>query len=323
MARPTLSRVVFLACAALPIATRAEAQEGDAAAAQALFDDARHLEDAGQLERACPKFLASYKLDPKPGTVLNLADCYEKTGRTASAWARYLETAALASRQPDQAEREKYAREHAALLAPKLSHLSVSVAEPLSGMRVVRDGNVLDAAAVGSPIPVDPGTHTVDASAPGKKPWSKTVVIANDGATESVEVPALEDVKSSQGATGDAHASRLGTQRTVAIVVAGAGTVAAVVGAVFGWKAQSTWADARDSHCQGTVCDADGVTMNHDAKSAATASTISFVAAAALLGGGAVLWFTAPSSTTRERVGMTVVPTVTPSAASVSILGVF
>jgi hypothetical protein len=103
-------------------APAARAQGSDLAAAQGLFDEAKRLVAQGNVAEACPKFLASFRVDPKPGTAVNLADCFEKTGQIASAWARYLEAASLAQRA-GQAEREQYAREHAATLEPRLPRL--------------------------------------------------------------------------------------------------------------------------------------------------------------------------------------------------------
>lgn len=325
MRRLLIVRVVLslAACVAVTsIAARASAQDGDTAAAQALFDEAGRLVKAGKLDQACPKFLASFKLDATAGTLLNLADCYEREGRTASAWARYVETATLASRSGPP-EREKYARDHAAALEPKLSRLTITVATPMTGMRVLRDGVLLDGAAVGTAIPVDPGAHTVEATAPGKKPWSSSITIAAGGAQATAMVPTLEDSVGGGGAVTGTQTGGMGTQRTVALIVGGAGILGVVLGSVFGLNAQSTWADARDNHCQNTVCDATGVTQNQDAKSSATASTIAFVAGGALLAGGAVLWFTAPSSHAASGTALQVAPGFGPHAATLAVRGAF
>ena len=81
---------------------RAAAQAAsEQAAAEALFNQARDLMNAKQYGDACPKFAESQRLDPAPGTLLNLATCYERNGQIASAWVTYKE-AATAARKADQ-----------------------------------------------------------------------------------------------------------------------------------------------------------------------------------------------------------------------------
>src|SRR5687767_12500948 len=93
----------------LPAIARADGPR-DSLAAEVLFSEARALMKDGRWEEACPKLEASHSLDPALGTLLNLAECYAKVGRTASAWLRYREAAAVAVQQ-GQKEREGIARE--------------------------------------------------------------------------------------------------------------------------------------------------------------------------------------------------------------------
>src|SRR5512138_2397422 len=104
--------------AALP--ARADTTAEQRAAAQALFDDARRLMADKKYAEACPKLEESQRLDPGIGTLLNLAECQSLTGRTASAWANFLE-AAYQAKAAGQAKRENTARSRAAALEPKLS----------------------------------------------------------------------------------------------------------------------------------------------------------------------------------------------------------
>lgn len=100
----------------------------DAVAAQALFDDGKRLMAAGKIAEACPKFEESQRRDPGSGTLLNLATCYEKSGRLALAWSTYLE-AASAAHAAGNAERESTARELAGALEPRLSKIAVRVTD--------------------------------------------------------------------------------------------------------------------------------------------------------------------------------------------------
>src|SRR4051794_29684499 len=148
------------------------------AGAEALYEEARGLMKQGDFERACPKFKQSYDLDPGGGTLLNLAECYEKQGKFASAWSTFKEALVVAQRD-GRSERVDYAKKHLAVVEPKLAKITIDVATEANepGLTVTLDGNPLGAAAWGVGMPVDPGTHQVAASAPNKIRFEKAVVI--------------------------------------------------------------------------------------------------------------------------------------------------
>lgn len=133
--------------------------------------------------------MASYKLAPGVGTLLNLADCYERGGQHASGWARFHEAIALAQRlgRPD---REKTARKRADKLEPRLIRFSIVARE--KDVDVKRDGNLLDPAVLGSHIPIAPGKHTIEAMAQRKKPFSVTLDVSERTRSKSIEIPPLE-----------------------------------------------------------------------------------------------------------------------------------
>jgi len=175
----------------------AQTSQADKAAARALFDEARKLASSGKHAEACPKFEESQRLDPGTGAMFNLADCYEATGKTASAWSMFLEAAARLKSEGAPAEKEQAARQRAAALEPKLSRLKIVVADGavVEGLVVRRDGSETKKGSWGTAIPVDPGQHTIEASAPGKKTWKQTIDVAKDGASASIAVPVLESGK--------------------------------------------------------------------------------------------------------------------------------
>ena len=147
VARVSLSLACALSVAAFEGSARADASLADKAAAQSLFDEGRKLMTAGKYAEACPKLAESQKLDPGVGTQFHLADCYEKMGQTASAWAGFLE-AASAAKSMGQSDREKVARDRAAALAPRLSKLTITSAEAtaIAGVEIKRDGTAVERA---------------------------------------------------------------------------------------------------------------------------------------------------------------------------------
>ncbi len=190
------SRVVIAACAALLAAMggRAKAEsEGPNPAAQALFDEGKRLMGEKNYAQACPKLEESNRLAPGAGTKFNLGECYERQGRTASAWATFL-SAAAQTRAAGQREREKAARERAALLDAKLSRLAIAVPSPAIGMTITRDEERVGEAQWGELVPVDPGRHTIRVSAPGKRAWSATLQIYDGAPSTKLIVPPLDDL---------------------------------------------------------------------------------------------------------------------------------
>lgn len=167
--------------------------EGGVASARALFNLGRALMASARYAEACPKFEESLRLDPGMGTRFNLAYCWEHIGRSASAWALYLDVAAEA-RAAGLGEREQIARNLARELEPRLSYLVVAVDAPAAGQEVARDGVLLGRAAWGVPTPVDPGIHVVRASAPGKQPWFGSINVSARHFVYVSNVPMLRDL---------------------------------------------------------------------------------------------------------------------------------
>jgi hypothetical protein len=172
----------------------AVAQAGDAALAESLFREGKRLSAEHKYAEACPKFEESYKLDRGLGTLLNLASCHESAGKPASAWAEFSEAVSRAKRDNDS-ERAQLAEDHMKALEPKLAHVSIAVAPGASvpGLVVKFDSRELSSAALGVQIPVDPGAHLVEASAPGKQPYSQTFETPTTATVSTITVPALRD----------------------------------------------------------------------------------------------------------------------------------
>ncbi len=338
---PALPRLV--AAAALIIgalhATPASAQNGaDKAAADTLFNEGKKLINAGQTEAACSKFEASLTRMRQLGAQIALASCYEKLGKTASAWGEFRAAASAAAKAKDS-QRRRFAEERAAEIEAKLSLLVIKM-EPgyrIDDLMVKRNGAELDSAELGTPVPVDPGDYAVEAQAPGWVAWSTKVTVSMPGTVEVV-VPALgkAPVKVEEPApppaipakrleiSGDAERKQ---RRTLAYLVGGSGLAAIASSLLVGSVASSKWdeAQARCSGNNGTLtCDQEGVDLAETASTLGTLGTLTFVVGAAAVGFGGYLYFTS-RPTERDPVASrtTLVPAVGPHQAGLVLQGGF
>ncbi|MBE7454198.1 MAG: 2-oxo acid dehydrogenase subunit E2 [Kofleriaceae bacterium] len=182
-------------------------------------------------------------LDPQFGTQYNLALCYDKLGRRASAWGELNELAARDTNPARRADAEKRAR----ALEPRLVRLLIVVKERHPGLKLLRDDSDVTA-FMGVATPVDPGKSVLSASAPGFRPWSLEVTLAGEGTVVTVDVPALEPAPAPPPGDGDGGGrdvfrtpvpapppvDRGPARRRLGLIVGGSGAVVLGVGAVFG-----------------------------------------------------------------------------------------
>lgn len=282
---------VLVALSVLGASREAAAQPSatDKATADALFRLGKELLEAGKPAEACPKLAESQRIDPRTGTLLNLAVCHEQEGKTASAWAEFNEAAAQAAsaKQPD---REKLARGHIDELEKVLSKIKISLQlTSQQGIEVKLDGKPLRPAALGTPIPVDPGPHSVEAGAPLHKAWARTVVVAKGPSLQSVEVPALdiEDAAASD-ATPPKPETKADPWPALGLALFGLGSATLGAGVFFGLQTIAKKDDA-ERECFGDRCTQRGLDTYDEARTAATISTITISAAVVLIAAGAYL----------------------------------
>ena len=286
-------------------------------AAEALFEEGRRLIAQRNPVQACPKFAESQRLDPSPSTLLNLGSCYERIGKTASAWATYRE-AASAANALNRTSLVTIAQHHATAIEPELSRLTITPSVPVDGLEITRDGQLVGRGEWEVAVPVDPGTITVEASAPKKKKWSAAIEVAQAGKTVTLTVPALEDAppeavsQAQNPATTTTSAEMSGSiaydsaspppsratwQKPVALVAGGVGVAGLALGTVFVLRAKSKYDDSlAQCPANNNLCTAQGVSQRDDARSAGNIATVAYVGGAVALGAGVVLWLTAPKT---------------------------
>jgi hypothetical protein len=252
-----------------------------------LFREGRRLADSGNFALACEKFEASHKVQPAPGTLLNLADCEESRGQLTRAWHDFL---SLADALPETDERKAVALERARTLERSMPRLRVRLARASFDARVFRDGVELGEMTLGVALPVDPGHHFVVVKEPGFHERAYTVVVKR-GEERDLQVE-------------HGVASRVADpKRVVGWTLAGVGVASLVAGAITGVFALTNLAASNAQCPNGTCTDPRALAQHQQARDFAIASDI-------LLGAGAVLAVTSIIVLVTSR-GHRTVPTTT------------
>jgi len=348
--------IVMLALAPVsPVAAQSSA--ADRAAAQALFEEARELAEQDDHKRACPKFEESLRLDPAVGTQLNLAACYEKVGRTASAWINFLEVAAKATKSGNE-KRAAFAKKRADALRPKLARLTIVVPKRVRGLKVKRNRDLVRSPQWGTAVPVDPGKHTVVAVAPGWRRFRKRIKV-KAGQQIEVRIGPLKKITSLPGSDADVPAATapvpvepiVGADKGKgkdgaddassggSSVQLGLGITAGAIGLIGGGLAIGATIAARSKYNQSLEqclasdpnrCTPQGQTLREDAFSTAHIATVGAVVAGVGLTTGLLLLLTrssgkskSDSEQARRRMRLQVAPMVSDQAGGLLIRGSF
>ncbi len=324
-----LALALALAASAAPVHAEPAAAK---AAAEALFEQGTTLVAEGELARACRKFEASQKLEPALGTMLRLADCLDRSGKTASAWALFREAAQIA-RNRGEAEREQIASARSVDLERRLSlvELRGSAKSPAS-LLVRLNGTVIPEASWNSPLPVDPGTANLELTAPGHRTRTMRIAITPGPSEHVVDLPALEPVpvvrraprrKPAVEGGDEGGVESSSTYRTLAVIAGSAGVLGLGAGAVLGLRAGRLESESR-AQCQQddpNLCNENGVERRELALRFADAATVSAAIGGALVVTGVMLFVLAPGDERRPPSRLEV--SAAPGGASVRLKGEF
>ena len=263
---------------ALVLGSTSAFADDNKAIAESLYQNGLKLMEGGQFNEACPKFVESQRLDAASGTQIALAKCFDKSGKTASAWALYKDVA-FAFKKAGNAAGEKAANDKADELEKKLSKLQINAAGDAPGLVIRRDNEEVGKAVLGTPIAVDPGPHVIEATAPGYQVWQTTVQIGKENDTQSVNIPALTMAP-----------KKSNSLRTASFVVGGVGVAGLIVGGIFGGLAASGKSKL-DIDCPTKACPIGPAAEElASTRSKATISTLGIAVGGAALATGVVLF---------------------------------
>lgn len=301
------------ALAALVLLLPSVARANDAA--EKLFREGRAAMTAGNFAAACPKFEESQRIEPAPGTLMNLADCEEHLGQIVQARNDF---ALAASGFPRDDPRRPFVLQHASDLEKRFAHLALRLAPGGPAGTTVRRANVIvDPASLGVAVDVDPGEQRVVVSAPGHVDRAYEVRLGEGESKElAVEVGALEPTKTIVKTL--VYANHTSPKRVAGVVVGLAGLAAVGVGVGTGIVAMGDANDVR-AHCNAIgICDERG------AGAAAEGRVVAPLTTGLLIGGGGfvlagvmLLWASAGHSST------TVTPMIGRDGGGIAVTGAF
>ena len=186
-ARLTLTAACGLALSSVAVDARAEDQQK----AEKLFEGGRRLMQSGTtLDEACRTLAESLKYMDRGDTVLNLAECHRRQGKTATAWAEFDRALAYGSKVgfPEAIQAATELRDG---LAKQLSSLTVTISAPtaaLAGLTVEVGGDPWPRDRWNTASVIDPGSVQISAKASGYKPFEVRVEIGAEKDAKTVVV---------------------------------------------------------------------------------------------------------------------------------------
>lgn len=335
MRRPILFAFTLAALSLGAVATPRAARADDAATAEAQsrFQEGLALADAGSHEAARLKFQQAWSVFKSPTVLYNLARAEQLTGHDIEALEHFRQFLAMgADPRITDATREK-ARQNVEELSKKVAHVDI---EAPPAARVTIDGKPIE--DFKEPVPVMPGRHVIEATFEGKV--RSVSVDTTAGATTPAKL-AFESGGAGNGgftepppAGGDAGGGS--TKWIVAGGLGVAGLAGLGLGVGFGLSSQSAKDDAEALRRATPGICADPTSAqcaNYDAKrddaeSAATISTVGYIAGGVLLAGAVAAVALWPSSSQQRgqaatKTATTVAPILGHGALGASLAGTF
>ena len=168
------------------LSARADPTPSELAAARELFARAEKDEDAGRWAEALDKVRRASSVKMTAGLRFHIALCEEKLGQLVAALADYT-AADQAARQDNNKDVMDAVAEPLRTLRARVPTLTLDV-PTADGAAVSLDGKPVPAGLFGVAMPVEPGSHRIEARAHGKRPVSSEVTLKErDAQTTSIK----------------------------------------------------------------------------------------------------------------------------------------
>jgi len=282
----------------------ADAAEDRAAARQHLTQ-AQEAKKQGQLAEACGHLQEVERLDPKLPTLIELAECTEQLGQLVEAKAHWA-AARDRAKQTEKPQSRAKAEERLAAVEKRVAQLTLQLANAPAGAQVFRDDVAVDAASLGTALPMNPGDHSIVVKVAGHDDAKYDVKLA-EGDNQTLSIAAGPATAASlpppppppppkvvvKPVQPEPDVGRGSGQRTAGLILGGAGLVSAGIGGPL-WF----------------IGHRDGNSLGPTADQQLLAGQILVIGGGALFVTGAVLFIAAPSSEAPARARLPITPTL-------------
>jgi tetratricopeptide (TPR) repeat protein len=317
---PLVSGVALLLASTLGAAPTRAAESPPEVSAESLkrareqFSQALALQTAGDWAGALALLKEVAAVKSTPQVRFNIALCEEKLGRLVAALGDYeLAAADARAERAEQVAEEVEARLE--LLRQRIPKLTIKRGAGAEAAIIAVDGVSVGDQVIGTPMPTDPGPHTVEAKAPGFQPFRQALRVAEQQ-NETIEVTLEpEPPPPAALAPAGAGAPREGRSRVPGYIVGGLGVASLGASAVFfGLRAEKI--SELEKACPGQVCPPSSQSDIDAGRTYTTIANVTLAVGVAAVAGGLVLVLTSgPSSSPSVALA--------PAAGGAQLLGRF
>lgn len=176
---------IVLATSHLVAPCSAQPDEDALSAARAKFQQGTELEQAGNWAAALQRFREVGQVRMTPQVRYHIALCEEKLGKLVAALGGY--KLALADADSVGPGFRAEVEEGIENLRTRIPSLTITRGEGAEAATIELDGVTLGASSIGEEFPIDPGPHTVRATAPDHEPFARTITLG-EGEAETLVV---------------------------------------------------------------------------------------------------------------------------------------
>ena len=156
--------------------------------ARRLFDEGKAAEDTARWREAADKFRQAAAIKDTPGLRFHLARCEEEQGAFVEALVEYDRARELIDSGVKAPDVERLLAEARDRVRAKVARVTLRLPPGVEKASVALNGRAVSGSVLGVPLPVNPGKHRLQVTAPGRAPYDQPIQLAS-GEVREVTIP--------------------------------------------------------------------------------------------------------------------------------------